>query len=300
VADGGPDGTITLTGWRMKVDGRGNQVSALAGVAVDIGAVQIAPNLLYQKPLEGPLPAVSDQFSLSSGNYYPGSRPRNILDDPFAVLGNRETLGAELLLVYDPTPGTWLWAWDNLIHEDAPFAGALDFIYRIQPTARDSGVGFTAEGLMQPFHASPPAHDSWEVHGKWVSNPGGGLRLAGDLFVGSNQANAGGSQELDRQVLRYGATLRTTWKRLAFDGFVKVDDWGPYDYHRDYNFTYPLQLMTDMSWSLVKPKWLFADFARMGIRYQMRLTDERSNRFGGEAGERGYEYEVRTYVDLML
>jgi hypothetical protein len=100
--------------------------------------------------------------------------------------------------------------------------------------------------------------------------------------------------------LRYGATLRTTWKRLAFDGFVKVDDWGPYDYHRDYNFTYPLQLMTDMSWSLVKPKWLFADFARMGIRYQMRLTDERSNRFGGEAGERGYEYEVRTYVDLML
>ena len=300
VADGGPDGTVTLTGWRMKEDGRGNHFSALTGLAVDMGPFQIAPNVLYQRPLEGPLPSIGDQFSAASGDYYPGARPRNVLDDPFAVLGNRETLGLELLLVYDPTPGTWLWAWDNLIHEDAVFAGALDFIYRHQPTARDSGVGFTADGQMQPFHATPPAHDSWEVHGKWVSNPGGGLRLAGDLFVGSNQANAGGSPELDRQVLRYGATLRTTWRRLVMSGFVKIDDWGPYDYHRDYNFTYPLQIMGDLSWALVKPKWLYEDFARFGVRYHMRLTDEHSNRFGGEPGERGYEYEVRTYVDLML
>ncbi len=300
VADGGPDGTVTLTGWRMKEDGRGNHMSVLSGLAVYLGSFQIAPNVLYQRPLDGPLPSLSDQFSVASGDYYQGARPRNVLDDPFVVLGNRETLGLELLLVYDPTPGTWLWAWDNLIHEDAGFAGALDVVYRKQPTARDSGVGFSESGVMQPFNASPPARDIWEVHGKWVSNPGGGLRMAGDLFVGSNQANAGGSPELDRQVLRYGATLRTTWRRLVFNGSVKIDDWGPYDYHRDYNFTYPLQLMGDLSWALVKPKWLFEDFARFGVRYQMRLTDEHSNRFGGEPGERGYEYEIRTYLDLML
>lgn len=300
VADGGPDQTLTFTGWRMKADGRGNQVHGLTGFAVDVGPFQMAPNVLYQKPLEAALPTVADQFSAASGNYYPGTRPRNILDDPFAVLGNRETIGLELLLVYDPTPGTWFWAWDNLIQEDASFAMSLDGVYRIQPTGRDSGVGFSAEGALQPFHASPPAVDEWELHGKWVSNPGGAFRLAGDLLVGSNTAKSGGSDDLDRLVLHYGATARMTWRQLAMETFVKIDDWGPYDYHRDYNLTYPIQAMGDVSWALIKPKWLFSDFARLGVRYLYRTLDQYSNRFAGRVGETGNEFEVRTYVDISL
>ena len=47
---------------------------------------------------------------------------RNIIDDPFAVRGNRETIAGELLLTYDPTPGTWMYEWDNDRAEDAKFA----------------------------------------------------------------------------------------------------------------------------------------------------------------------------------
>jgi hypothetical protein len=46
-------------------------------------------------------------------------RLRNIQDDPFAVRGNRETVAGELLLTYDPTPGTWMYDWDNDMTEDA-------------------------------------------------------------------------------------------------------------------------------------------------------------------------------------
>ena len=32
----------------------------------------------------------------------------------------REQVAAEMMLVFAPTPGTWMWAWDNDLREDAP------------------------------------------------------------------------------------------------------------------------------------------------------------------------------------
>ena len=98
MAQGGADLTQTFTGWRLKDSGSGNQYNFLSGLTYRIGNFEIAPNFLWQKPIEGPI--TSDVAA-------PG-RPRNILTDPFVVRANRETVAGELLITYDPTPGTCL------------------------------------------------------------------------------------------------------------------------------------------------------------------------------------------------
>ncbi|MBD3179252.1 MAG: glycosidase, partial [Candidatus Latescibacteria bacterium] len=124
VAEAGPTKKITFTDWNLKDSGSGNQVNAMTGVAVNLGSIQIAPNFLWQKPLVDPVPADAPA---------PG-RPRNILDDPFSVRANRETYGAELMLNFDPTPGSWMWSWDNDLREDARFAASLGYVFRHYPT----------------------------------------------------------------------------------------------------------------------------------------------------------------------
>jgi hypothetical protein len=62
-------------------------------------------------------------------------RLRNIQDDPFAVRVTEETVAGELLLTYDPTPGTWMYDWDNDMTEDAKFAVGTGFVFRHLPTS---------------------------------------------------------------------------------------------------------------------------------------------------------------------
>ena len=57
VADGGPNSTMTFTGWTLKDSGLGNQWNALTGLTYAIGNFEIAPNFLWQKPIVGPVPS---------------------------------------------------------------------------------------------------------------------------------------------------------------------------------------------------------------------------------------------------
>jgi hypothetical protein len=295
VADGGPDQVITVTGWSMKESGRGNQFNALGGVALTLGSFQIAPHVLFQRPLVGPLTRTDDVFVADSGEYYPGTRPRNIFDDPFAVLDNRETLGFELLLVYDPTPATWFWHWDRMNREDAPFAASIDAVYRMQPTTRDGNIIILEGGQPVPLGDVPPAHDVWDITFNFFANRGGGIRLAGAAFVGQNQSTGADP----RLVTRYGANLRLAWQRLLFSTKVSLNDWGPYDYHRDFNLTYPFQWYGDLSYG-----WRPAVFGkldtRIGLRSQVRLLDEYSPEYLEDSDGLGLEYEIGTYVTVSL
>jgi hypothetical protein len=136
VANGGSDQTQTFTGWKLKDSGSGNQNNFLTGFAYTFGDFQIAPNFLWQKPIVAAMPN-----DLNGGT----GRLRNVQDDPFAVRANRETTAGELLLSFDPTPGTWMYEWDNDRAEDAKLAMNLGFIFRHHPTAQDAAVGFLAE-----------------------------------------------------------------------------------------------------------------------------------------------------------
>ncbi len=297
VNDGGADPVITYTGWSLKESGRGNHWALSGGAAVQLGDFQVAPNLLYQVPLVGPMPSITERYDLETNTYLPAMKPRSILAGPFAVLDNREVLGLELMLTYDPTPGTWLWAWDNEIVEDASFAASLDLTYRHQPTSRDASVGFTSDGQVFAFPGAPPPADLFEAAARILANPGAGVRLASRLWAGQAQARG----DDPRTVLRFGADMRLVWDRAVFEAFAKFGDYGPYDYHRDFNMTYPLQVMADISWAAGPPAWLGRLFTRFGIRGELRTLDANSNRYvPPESGQRGLEWEVMTYLQTTL
>lgn len=303
VASGGADNTRTLTGWTLKDSGSGNQSNVLAGFTYQIGNFQVAPNFLWQKPLVGPMP---------NGIEAPG-RLRNILDDPFAVRSNRETTAGELLLTYDPTPGTWMYDWDNDETEDAPFAASLGFVYRHLPTAQDAAIGILADGRSTfAFAASAPAHDLWETNLKITSRVTKDFGFIANAYLGTAQANG----DDERLIKRGGGDLQMIYKKIRLNAALKFNDWGPYDYHRDFNLTFPFQCMVDLSTNLFKPKWLGPLSTRVGIRGTYRILDKYSNRYlagyvsDGNGGfiesadiigaPKGNEWEIRTYISFSL
>ncbi len=305
VSDASPDQTMTITGWSLKESGQGNHWALSTGAAYYLGSIMLGPNILLQEPLEGPLsrdsgkPITGDAFNSSTGNYYPAVSLRNQLDDPFWVRSNRETYGFEMLLGYDPTPATFPWAWDNLDREDADFSAALDLTYRIQPTSQDAGVAVAEEGFTFAFNGAAPKKDLWEVSLRTISNATSDVRFVNWIYVGEGQANGDSS----RAITRWGSRGRLTWSEIALDYHVKLDDWGPYDYHRDFNLTFPLQTMLDLSYSFTTPTWFATPYTRYGVRAKYRILDQYSNRYQPDPehpGRDGVESEIMTYVHFAL
>jgi hypothetical protein len=297
VADSGPDTSFTITGWSLKESGRGNQASALAGVSLGAGSFQVAPNFLYQRPFVGPNPRIDGVYDSATGVYSTPVRPRNILDDPFAVLDNRETAATELLLVYDPTPATQFFNWDRINREDAPFAASLDFVYRHQPTSRDSRIGVLDTGVRVPFGAAPPAHDVWDVTANWSSLALYPVVLHGQLYGGQDQARGPDP----RLVTRYGGGLRLGYLDFLLSTRLLFNDWGPYDYYRDWNLTYPFQWYGDLSFGLM-PATIGFPQTRFGVRGQYRILNQYSDGWPDKLnpGGHGREMEVTTYVQATL
>lgn len=303
VANGGMDQTKTFTGWMLKDIGSGNMYNALTGFTYNVGKIQIAPNFLYQKPLVGPI----------GTNYAAPARPRNILDDPFSVRGNRETLAGELLLSYDPTPATWMYEWDNDRMEDAKFAMSLDFVYRHLPTIQDASIGILGNGRTTfVFPSSAPAQDLWETNVRMVSKINTEFGIICNLYAGNGQANGSDA----RVINRFGFDVRAIYKKVKLMSMVKFNDWGPYDYHRDFNQTFPLQLIGDLSAEVGKPDWFLLPGTKIGVRTTYRTLDDYSNRYSptlklNALGQyvpdptafgfpNGNEWEFRTYIQINI
>ncbi|MFK7782987.1 glycosidase [Psychroserpens sp.] len=303
VANGGFDQTLTFTGWKLKDNGSGNQNSFLTGFTYTIGDFQIAPNFLWQEPLVDAIP-----------NDAPApARLRNIQDDPFAVRANRKTTAGEILLTYDPTPGSWFYAWDNDRSEKSKFAFNLGFVYRRLPTTMDAAIGFFENSRIgAPFANSAPAEDLWEAHSRVVSKISPSLALIGNFYVGNGQANGSDA----RVINRLGGDIRMILNKWKIEHSFKLNDWGPYDYHRDFNLTFPAQFMLDISTSLGKPDWFILPDTKIGIRGTWRSLNEFSPRFSPNAAlpntfpaeprlspvgfDDGQEWEIRTYVHINI
>lgn len=302
VANGGADNTQTFTGWRLKDCGSGNQMNFLSGFTYNVTPkIQLAPNFLWQKPLVEAMP---------NGVDAPG-RLRNILEDPFIVRANRETVGGELLLTFDPTPGTWMYEWNNDMVEDAKFAFSTGFVFRHLPTTQDAAIGFLANRTLFAFERSAPAQDLWESNTRIVSKITPDLGLIANLYVGNGQANG----DSERTIKRGGGDLRVIYKKLKVVTSLKINDWGPFDYHRDFNLTYPIQSVLDISTSVGKPNWFILPDTRIGIMGTWRALDQYSPRFSPNqtatefATEpiltpvgfpNGSEWEIRTYVHINI
>lgn len=303
VANGGADYTQTFTGWALKDSGSGNQYNFLSGIAYNIGNLQIAPNFLWQKPIEGPVP---------TGVPAPG-RPRNILDDPFAVRINREMTAGEILFTYDPTPATWMYNWDSDRTEDAKFAISAGFVYRHLPTTQDAAIGILANGrTLFAFPGAAPAKDLWETRLRVVSKINPDFGVIANIYGGTGQAN--GSDP--RTITRAGMDIKTIYKKVRLNYAIKFNDWGPYDYHKDFNLTFPLQLALDLSTEVGKPDWFILPGTRIGIRGTYRTLDKYSPRYNPTSTvdangnfvpdpnaigfPNGNEWEIRTYIQINI
>ncbi|MEL6357320.1 MAG: hypothetical protein AAFQ37_10370 [Bacteroidota bacterium] len=303
VAQGGADYTQTFTGWRLKDSGSGNQYNVLSGFTYLLGNFQIAPNFLWQRPIEGPIP----------GDVATPGRPRNILADPFVVRANRETVAGEILFTFDPTPATWMYQWDNDQAEDAKFAASAGFVYRHLPTTQDAAIGILADGrTFFAFPGAAPAQDLWEAHLRVVSKLDPELGFIINAYTGTAQANG----DSDRTIERFGTDVRLIYKRLKLVSAIKFNDWGPFDYHRDFNQTFPFQFRLDLSTSLGTPKWFALPETKIGIQGIYRTLDQFSNRYCptrtiDAAGvlecnpeavgfDNGNEWEIRTYLHINV
>ena len=300
VADAGPTAVQTFTGWGLKDSGSGNQWNLLSGFTYTTGNLQVGPNFLWQKPIVGPVPASAPV----------PARPRNIVDDPFVVRANREQTAGELLVTWDPTPATWMYAWDSDMREDARLAVSAGFTYRHFLTTQDAAIGFLGDGRTSfAFPGATPKRDLWELRGRVVSQLRPDFRFILNVFGGTAEPN-GDSQRLVR---RYGGDLRLVRQHLKLVTSAKWNDWGPYDYHRDFNLTFPMQLMGDLSYSLGRPAWWDVPSTRIGIRGTWRSLDRLSPRYcpattvdgtGASVcdptapGVDGEEWEVRTYLTV--
>ncbi|KGD67329.1 glycoside hydrolase family 2 TIM barrel-domain containing protein [Flavobacterium aquatile] len=303
VANGGADATQTFTGWRLKDSGSGNQMNFLAGLTFNVNSnFQIAPNFLWQKPLVAAMPNDVDA---------PG-RLRNIQSDPFIVRANRETLGGELLLTYDPTPATWMYEWDNDMSEDAKFAFSTGFVFRHLPTTQDAAIGFLSNRTSFAFENSAPAHDLWESNTRIVSKISPELGLITNFYFGNGQSNGSDA----RLIERIGGDMRLIYRKVKLTHSFKINDWGPFDYHRDFNLTYPVQLMLDLSTSVGKPDWFILPNTKIGIMGTWRSLDQYSPRYSPTEVPpntypaepvispvgfgNGSEWEIRTYIHINI
>jgi hypothetical protein len=303
VANGGGDYTQTFTGWRLKDSGSGNQMNFLTGFTYNVNSnLQIAPNFLWQKPLVEAMP---------NGVDAPG-RLRNILDDPFIVRANRETVGGELLLTYDPTPGTWMYEWNNDMVEDAKFAISTGFVYRHLPTTMDAAIGFLSNRTQFAFERSAPAQDLWESNTRIVSKITPDLGIIANLYFGNGQANG----DSERTINRAGGDIRAIYKKVKVVSSLKFNDWGPFDYHRDFNLTFPVQSAIDISTSVGKPSWFILPNTRIGIMGIWRSLDQYSPRYlptfvpentfppepvlSPVGFGNGSEWEIRTYIHINI
>jgi hypothetical protein len=300
VADGGYNYTDVVTGWQLKESGRGNHWGVSSGASKRFGNFEVAPKVLYQQPLIAANPTIDDAFVEGPDLYFEGVRPRDILNDPFTVLENRETLAGEFLLVWDPTPGTWWHRWDREYSEDAPFAASLDIWYQHLPTRRDSNVFTLDSGDVVTFGVAPEPADEWMATITGVNRFNAHTRLATSLFVGRKQPQNEQIREADD--LAYGAALRFWWRNYHIVSRASINEWGPYDFHRDFNLIYPFQYYFDGSWG-TRPVGYEVEGTRIGARAQVRTLDERSLDFVPDLNDPdrlGLEWEVGIYANIAF
>jgi hypothetical protein len=138
------------------------------------------------------------------------------------------------------------------------------------------------------------------------------LGIIGNFYYGNGQANG----DSERTIYRFGGDIRAIYKKMKLETHLKINDWGPFDYHRDFNLTFPVQFMMDISTSFGKPDWFILPNTTIGLRGTWRSLDEFSNRYAPTfvpadtfatdpvltpvGFPDGSEWEIRTYIHINI
>jgi len=302
VADGGDPLTYYGTGenginhrTEIPYSAFGNKQEVDAGIQMTFGDYTILPRIMYRENLVDANPLIDPA---SSGNtLFPGIGPRNRDDDAFAVLDNREARSGEIFFTYDPTPSTPFYEWDNDRRENAPFAYNLGLNYTSYPTATDSEQFFFAPARSNAaFGEGLPADDVWKVVSRLVINPDNRVKQIYELEGGVQQPTGdptGGARE-------YYKAEGTFYlpNNHVIEGYIYKDAWGPYDFQRQFNLTFPWQYKLDYAVLMRPYNWGNARgvTSKWGVRALYRTLDDQSPSGEWEDGRNDSMFEVIAYV----
>lgn len=308
VAEGGGDSTTKLTGdrgWALGDNGAPGKIEALLGTTVNYGSFQFGPHFLYRKPLVEPNPNIGTIISESADNIglFEGVSPRNQNDDPFTVIASRETIGGEFLFTYDPTPATYFYNWDHDQREEAYYAANLHFVANYFPNQSDSHVYITEEGYNVSFGEGLPSMFAWSVNTKHIFNPTKSIKLIGNVFVAQRQPSGTQQTLVDDdetfyKPLSYGMDGKLIFNKFMIQGALAFNEFGPYDFHEQFDLRYPLAVDFDISQGFGSLNFGFDAQSRFGARFKMRTIDEYAPGFEAD-GDNSAEMELTTYIQAI-
>jgi len=292
VADGGAP--LREFGTRLPYSELGNKEEYEAGVMMNFGNWMVFPRVLYRDNYENANP--NRNSTIEDGELQPGISVRNRDDDPFAVLDNRKVRAAELFVTYDPTGSTPFYAWDNDFREDAGFAFNVGLNYSAFRDFTDSyQFFFEPENTNAAFGVGLPSEDVWEVSSRMVFNPNRDWRVISNVVGGFLQSTGdpdGGTREFYEWSGK--AVFR---KKHILEAYAKFNAFGPYDFHRQFNITFPYQYRLDYSILLDSLKDENRS-TQVGFKGFLRGVDDDSptEEFLVEGDENEYLWQIEAYV----
>ncbi len=262
----------------LPYSGDGNKREYEAGMIMNFGSIMVFPRVMYRDNLVDANPFIPPSID-PGGILNPGATPRDTDADPFAVLGNREAEAAEVFVTYDPTGATQFFAWDNDWREDAKFAFNVGGGYTKYPTPTDANLFFFEQGgTNASFGVGLPAEEVWTVSSRMVFNATPDQKYIARIIRGYNQSTGdpdGGTR--DYWELHAKAIFGN---RHTVSGYYMKDAWGPYDFYRQFNITFPEQIKLDYSIALggsaIGSDQALDRSTKIGIRALYRTVDENS------------------------
>ena len=293
VADGGQHHKVygVSDPSNLPYSGLGNKQEYEAGTQMFFGNWMIFPRLMYRDNLVHANPLIEPE--IIDGILYPGTNPRNRDADPFAVLGNREARAAEIYFTWDPTGATPYYDWDNEWREDAPFAIDFGGTYTEFPTFTDSYQFFFAPTESNAsFGQGLPAEDVWTVSSRVTFNTKNRTKLIFKGLRGFQQSTGnpnGGTRDF------WELHGKAVWGgKHTLSGYFLKDAWGPYDFYRQFNVTFPEQIKLDYSYLLGPGYSAIAD--RVSEDHATKIGVRALYRSFGEGSEAEEEYPGSDYI----
>ena len=289
VANGGDH--LTEAGTELPYSSLGNKQEIDGGILINAGNYSFYPRFLIRENLVDANPNVEPTTTGTSVTG--GISARNTDDDPFAVLDNREARSVELVMTYDPTPATYFYHWNADLLEDAAFAYNLGITATTYDTSTDAELFFFEPiGGNASFGVGQEAEDVYLIRSKLIFNPRKGRKYVVNLEAGKQQTTGLPSDEAIEYTSVSGKFIID--REHIFTASIDADAFGPYDFQRQFNLTYPLQVGLGYTHLLDNKRDELLS-SKFGVKLLYRSLDENSPEDEYEDGDNDHMYELQTF-----
>lgn len=272
--------------------GSGNRQEIQAGAEMTVGNFSFKPVVRSRVPLVEP-----NDRSLNAA--YPS---------PFIVYSNRQAMEFEAVLAYDPEGSTWLHDWNIEDIETANFAASLTGLYTLYAGKTDvmsfkTGSDWNGDDLKdwaQFTTGLPEQRNLWQASAKVISSPLPDLKLIGGFETGHQNSIGEATSIIDF----WGISGKMRYKNFIASGTYAKDKWGPEEWWRTFNMTFPAQWTVDLGYGFGTPSFI-EPTNRVGLKWQGRTfgevgeSDDPWGAISGSFVDQTYS-EVTMYFNIRL